>query len=181
MQEKHNATLDPKAFALRHILHITDSILLIQIILGITNSYIYVVISQPNMQEVALFDKIVFYLEFWSAVSDITVPVTRNPLNPRMKTIVSIINVTPTDASDLALGHWRVGVHNQGLQLNTLSDGFKEQQKWKNNELPYEELLQKLQNFLLQPPGSRACQAVKIGTRRFQEKVREKREGWDRS
>lgn len=65
MEEKmyEKATSDPKAPSLRHILYVTDSVLLIQMILGSLNGYISVAISQPSMQEVASFLKTVFHQE----------------------------------------------------------------------------------------------------------------------
>lgn len=61
----------------------------------------FVVISQPNMQEVPLCLKIVFYpgALIWCACHK------KLFLSPRMKAIVSIISVTPTDALNFASGH----------------------------------------------------------------------------
>lgn len=74
--------------------------------------------SQPNIQEVALFLKSGFYPRSF----DQCACHEKLFLSPRMKTIVSITNVTPMDALDFALGYWEVYVHNLGLQLNKLNE-----------------------------------------------------------
>lgn len=77
------ATLAPKAFSLRHILYITASILLIQKFLEFWVVISYVVISQPNMQEVVLF----FFLNCVSSGAliqcDTCVPVTKSSFKPK--------------------------------------------------------------------------------------------------
>lgn len=75
MPEK--ATSDPKAFGLRHILYITDSILLIQIILGILNGYILCChISNQHVGSGLVFKN--YVLSGALIWCDVSVPVTRN-------------------------------------------------------------------------------------------------------